>query len=69
MIFLLLRKRNNDKNPVQENLVENATSLNGFGSKPGQMDKEDHEENKPNDNKETDSLILGNLYFSCTTHK
>ena len=65
LVFLLLRKRNNDKSPVQENLVETTTSLNGvqFGSKPGQLDKDEQEENTPKETKETDSLILGKYYY------
>ena len=65
LIVLLLRKQNINKSPVQENLVENTTSLNGvqFGSKSGQMDKDHNEENKPNEPKETDSLVLGKYQF------
>ena len=61
LLLYLVRKRSTDKSPVQENLVDTTTSLNGvqFGSKPGQMDKDDQEEHKPNETKETDSLILG----------
>ena len=65
LVFLLLWQRKNDKSTVQENLVETTTSLNGvqFGSKPGQMDKDEQEENRPTEMKETDSLILGSYYF------
>merc|ERR1712223_2219903 len=63
LLIILLRKRDNYKSTAQENLVDTTTSLNGvqFGSKSG-VDKVDSDkvENKQNETKETDSLILGN---------
>ena len=63
MLIILLRKRNNYKSTAQENLVDTTTSLNGvqFGSKSGvdKVDSDNKVENKQNETKETDSLILG----------
>merc|ERR1712064_220421 len=64
LLIILLRKRNNYKSTAQENLVDTTTSLNGvqFGSKSGvdKVDSDNKTENKQNETKETDSLILGN---------
>ena len=67
MLIILLRKRNNYKSTAQENLVDTTTSLNGvqFGSKSGvdKVDSDNKVENKQNETKETDSLILGKYWL------
>ena len=67
MLIILLRKRNNYKSTAQENLVDTTTSLNGvqFGSKSGvdKVDSDNKTENKQNETKETDSLILGKYWL------